>query len=371
MQSYEIQINILARILQSGNSEAITKAINKFAQLPIPKDSAHLIDQANLPYLVSYHASDNEAAKELIQNHRDTKSIDLAKETPFVLQNFYEGIMQDAEHGFIPNHLVHLLTIMISFADSGYVRTSLRLLNELEFKMEDLEGLMPKLEEFQSEFPEAQRLIQKIEWKKIVEQMRNVRVSEWDEDTDVSFETTLYSESDFDETLTDESGIDSDEYDEDFDHYFIAASCEVHVNVLAELLKTEDSDLIDVGLMMVSQVDVPLEILRKFEIEALINEHALHNKGASNLLKGLQQMDSEKQAMNNFNTFRQIKNYIQSSKTISEPMMELLVNYMENENKAYVEHIAEVLVTKKVRVNDEQVGIKEYMKGHPAIGICV
>uniref|UniRef100_A0A1I7TXV0 DUF1330 domain-containing protein n=1 Tax=Caenorhabditis tropicalis TaxID=1561998 RepID=A0A1I7TXV0_9PELO len=105
MTSYEMQVNVLARIIRTGNDEMITESIEAFEQLPVPDNYAYLLDKANFPFLVDFYASSNGTAKRLIKEHRDAKAVQIANETPFIVKDFYDGTMRASAEGTLPDHI--------------------------------------------------------------------------------------------------------------------------------------------------------------------------------------------------------------------------------------------------------------------------
>uniref|UniRef100_A0A1I7T4V8 HEAT repeat domain-containing protein n=1 Tax=Caenorhabditis tropicalis TaxID=1561998 RepID=A0A1I7T4V8_9PELO len=375
---------MLARIIRTGNYEVITGAIDQFNQLPIPDDYNNILDKANLPFLIDFFASNNEAAQRLIQDHRDAKSVQMASEIPIIVKDFYDGTMKNADEGYIQNNLFPLLTTMISTDDSNYVHTGLQILNNLEFDLEDLESLVPKLNAIRESHSEADRLIQKIEAiqlqfddadEDLELDVENDEDDDVDQDSEDDGADSLFSDHDDhnESFLSIESGFESGYEDEEeeeaaeqqYRNYMIATT-EVHAYILSSLIKTGDPRHIALGIELISELDFTLFTYRKYEIASLIREHASHCEEAIDLLNQIDRLDDVVLADDKMQTFDQIVQYIDSQPGVSMLMMDILADYLMNESRHYMDQVVQILIEKQVPLEQfKEHGVKKYLLEYP------
>uniref|UniRef100_A0A1I7TAQ7 BTB domain-containing protein n=1 Tax=Caenorhabditis tropicalis TaxID=1561998 RepID=A0A1I7TAQ7_9PELO len=368
MTSYEMKVHMLARFLQMEDDEAITNSIQELNKLPIPDNYVNLLDKYNIPFLVAFHAVGNEPAMRMMKQHRAAKEVQMAQEVPIVLKGFYDGIMEALEGNGLPNHIHNVLSVMLHMDEPEYVRTALRLWNDLDLELNDLEDLVPHLQRIREQYPEADDLMRKIESFQL----------ELDEDVDVDVELDLdndedvqedndhafFSEdddsflSDLDESfLSDDSGFESGSGDDDddeeeddeerFRHYAIAI-VEVHTKVLSFLIKTGDPRRIAFGIQMARNVDIPLFAYRKYQIPSLISEYAFYVYEAMKLWNEIDRMEEVELAEENLALFNYLMENVGSQPTISESMFCLLAEDMKNKDKEHMERVVQLFIDKDI-----------------------
>uniref|UniRef100_A0A1I7TY30 Rod_C domain-containing protein n=1 Tax=Caenorhabditis tropicalis TaxID=1561998 RepID=A0A1I7TY30_9PELO len=357
MFSFEMQVNVLARVICTGNDEIITESINAFKQLLVPDNYTSLLDNANLPFLVEAYGNNNETAKNFIKDHRALKAVQMASEAPFIAKEFYDGTMRASAEGSLPDHIVQLLTIMIHMTDSNYIRTGLQLLRDLRFKLKDLEVLMARLQKLRQVYPEAHSLIQKIEAMQL--EMDEQMESDEDEEEEQHLSNPNATFQSNQPTIVfEEEKADLDEQQLKYKY----AKCEVYLNVLSNLIKTGDSFKIALGVKMALTVLIPIAAYRKYEITSLIMNHASECKEADELWEQIDQYDKVLSATEDMNTFNFLMEDIENHSTITEPIMDILVGYLSSKNQYQLERVFQLLTDKAVPLElFQQHRIKQFL----------
>ncbi|EGT48695.1 hypothetical protein CAEBREN_01486 [Caenorhabditis brenneri] len=354
MDSYQMQFFMLARIVEANNNDSITTAVQEFEKLPRKDNYTELMDKANLPFLVDFNeagepAANNEAAKNLIREHRLLKSIKMNEEKQVIANNFYEaliGMYQKEEE--IPERTLHLLLILLGMSDEVYIKLALRLLNDLDFTMEDYETAMDGVLALQDQFPEAEALIEKIqEMQRQMEIINEILEQEEGDDREIddAQNQSFDDFEDIDEEDESFSSVDSG-FDSDSEELFMEreeaererarrldnAIHEVSAKVLAESIRSGDQGLTAFGLATLKGVHLPLHILQKYEIVALILKHAVHCQQALELWVKISNLQKTGMANEEEQLFDFILEDIKGSSEVSDSMMDVLVSYLKNGN---------------------------------------
>ncbi|CAL2044850.1 unnamed protein product [Caenorhabditis brenneri] len=352
MDSYQMQFFMLARIVEANNNDSITTAVQEFEKLPRKENYTELMDKANLPFLVDFNeagepAANNVAAKNLIREHRLLKSIKMNEEKQDIANNFYEaliGMYQKEEE--IPERTLHFLHILLGMSDEVYIKLALRLLNDLDFTMEDYETAMDGVLALRDQFPEAEALIEKIqEMQRQMEIINEILEQEEGDDREIddaqnqSFDEFEDIDEEDESFSSVDSGIDSDseelfmereEAERERARRLDNAIHEVSAKVLAESIRSGDQGLIVFGLATLKGVHLPLHILQKYEIVALILKHAVHCQQALELWVKISNLQKTGMANEEEQLFDFILEDIKGSSEVSDSMMDVLVSYLKN-----------------------------------------
>ncbi|EGT48701.1 hypothetical protein CAEBREN_11433 [Caenorhabditis brenneri] len=354
MDSYQMQFFMLARIVEANNNESITMAVQEFEKLPKKDNYTELMDKANLPFLVDFNeagelAASNESAKNLIREHRLLKSIKMNEEKQDIANNFYEALIaMYSKEEEIPERTLHLLLILLGVSDEVYIKLALRLLNDLDFTMEDYETAMDGVLALQDQFPEAEALIEKIqEMQRQMEIINELMEQEEGEGDDREIDDAQnQSFDDFEDIDEEDESFSSDDsgFDSDSEELFMEreeaererarrldnAIHEVSAKVLAESIRSGDQGLIVFGLATLKGVHLPLHILQKYEIVALILKHAVHCQQALELWVKISNLQKTGMANEEEQLFDFILEDIKGSSEVSDSMMDVLVSYLKN-----------------------------------------
>uniref|UniRef100_A0A1I7TYI5 DNA primase n=1 Tax=Caenorhabditis tropicalis TaxID=1561998 RepID=A0A1I7TYI5_9PELO len=389
-----MKVHMLARFLQLEDDEAITKAIQELNKLPIPANYVNLLDKYNIPFLIDFNALGNDLATRMMKQHSAAKEVQLAQEVPIVLKGFYDAIMEALEGKDLPNHIHNVLSVMLHMDDSEYVRTALRLWNDLDLELDDLEELVPHLQRIREQYPEADVLMRKIESFQLeldedvdvdveldMEDEEDAAIEidlDFDEDVEEDDDFAFFPEahdfflSDLDESfLSDESGIESgseDEEEEDeedteerFKHYDITVA-EVHTKILSFLIKTGDPQRIAFGIQMARNVDIPLFAYRKYEITSLISEYAPYEYEALKLWNEIDRMEDVELAEENLALLNYLEEIIGSQSTFSRSMFRILANDMKYKDKEHMVRVVQLFIDNDIPLEFfQKSGVKEFL----------
>uniref|UniRef100_A0A1I7UVH6 BTB domain-containing protein n=1 Tax=Caenorhabditis tropicalis TaxID=1561998 RepID=A0A1I7UVH6_9PELO len=326
MDSYEMELNVLARIIRTGNNEAITNAVEELKKFPAPINYSRLIDKANLPFLVDTHAPKNESAMRLIKDHRVAKQVEMAKETPFIVNDFYNSMQLEIDE-----------------VDEGN--------EDIGLGMEEDEDMG-----FHLEIDEYNEL-------NLEEQDKDNGLSQKAQDDDAD---SVFSDQDA-ALMADESGSDSgfEEKEEDYKRKswkYRIASFEVHVRVLSEMIKAGDPDQIAEIIEISSNVDLPLYAYRKYEITCLIAEYAIHSDEAINLWNKIDQMEDISLEKDYMKTFNYVIECVETQSTVPKSMMGVIADYLITKDQCQMDRVVNLLIEKEIPFEFfKEYRIKQYL----------
>ncbi|CAL2044857.1 unnamed protein product [Caenorhabditis brenneri] len=371
MDAYEMQFFTLARIISTGNYEIITEAIKKIEQLPIKDNYIELIDKANLPFLVNFHASRNPTAITFIQEHRRLKSIAMNRERQEIADNFYEALMKQFPQGqYIPVQNRHLLKMLLHMSESVLVKLGLRLFTDMDFSIDDYDTVMDRVYAMRNQYPEAEPLIKKFETMELQFDIVDEDLEEDEENNMEEPEEEMFDdiesqdeEDDDDDVrnasfMSNESGFESDSeelfmerHQEEQEHgqKLDNAIEEVLATILAASIRTGNPQQIRYAMDVLSGIELPYRILQKHEIARLIHEYAIHSVSALELFSDIQNLSERSIRNENRNVFNQIMKDVKKCSEITLPMMDLLVGYLVLGHHTPESHqVIEVLLEKTV-----------------------
>ncbi|CAL2045360.1 unnamed protein product [Caenorhabditis brenneri] len=385
MDAYEMQFFTLARVISTGNYENITEAIRKIEELPMQDNYTELIDKANLPFLIAFHASGNPEAVKFLNEHHRLKSIRMDREKQEIADNFYEALMKQYPQGqYIPMQNLHLVTTLLCMADPVLIKLGFRLLTDMDFSIDEYEGVMEKVYAMRDQYPEAESLIKKYETLELQFDMVDEDLEEDDEnnmeeageETFDDFDRQDEDDDDFDvhnaSFSSTESGFESDSeelfmerHQEEQEHgqKLDNAIKEVLAMILAVGIRSGNPQQIVYAMELLDSVELPYHIFQKYEITSLIHEFAIHSEEALDLWNHIQVLSERSLENENRIVFNQIMKDAKKCSEITCPMMDLLVSYlMPGHNTPEAHQVIKVLLEKSVPFElFQKHQVKEYL----------
>ncbi|CAL2044856.1 unnamed protein product [Caenorhabditis brenneri] len=385
MDAYEMHFFTLARVISTGNYESITEAIRKLEELPMQTNYTEMIDKANLPFLIIFHASGNPDAVKLLNEHHRLKSIEMDRERQDIADTFYEALMKLFPQGEdIPMRNLHLLTTLLYMAEPVLIKIGFRLLTDMDFSIDEYEGVMEKVYAMRDQYPEAELLIKKYETLELQLDVVDEDLEEDDENNMEEAEEEMFDDIDSqDEDDNDddvhnasftstESGFESDSEElfmerqqEEQEHLqkLDNAINEVLAMILAVSICSGNPQQIDIAMELLDGVVLPYHIFQKYEITSLIHEYAIHSEGALELWDHIQFLSGRSLENENSNVFNQLMKDAKKCSEITFPMMDLLVGYlMPGHNTPEAYQVIEVLIEKTVPLElFQKHQVKEYL----------
>ncbi|CAL2043570.1 unnamed protein product [Caenorhabditis brenneri] len=300
-----MQALVLARVIQTGNQEMITRAVEEFKKFPVTDDLIKVIDEANLPYLVDRYASDNDSAVALIQEHRKSKEAKMSNEKASLLIYFRGNILNKYIGKEVPEHIQLSLSLMMRLIDVEMVQVALQLLTELEISLEIYYNIFDIVKDIRRDIPEAEALYQKIQerirkFEVVDEYMELDGGSNIDSDVSDSEVSEVHSSSLVSETSV-ESGFDSDFEEirmeqEQQTREFQDNIAEVLMMTLAGIIKSGDVETIKLAIETFQDFPFSLQLYQKYEIQSLVLAHASNCDAAKDLCRRISMLEKEEMA---------------------------------------------------------------------------
>ncbi|EFP02180.1 hypothetical protein CRE_24966 [Caenorhabditis remanei] len=257
MNTTEMQYQLLAQVVQTGNNQLITRYINQLP--PHHSSTVHLFDSCNLPYIIKKHCKHNRAANRLLKTHHVIKGIQMEEEKAMMLETFRNGFkeMFDGEEEELPGNVVELLMHFVRSEDKDYTSLAFGLLADSRVNFTDLVEMIEDVIE-----KVADRLAEKI---RVMGRNREVV----DEDMEMDFdgeEDEIEEEDDADASfLSTDSGINEFEVED------LAQEILIHILMTSLLDKNEQLICNSIDFIFkTSESEFSLDLYQKYEIARLL-----------------------------------------------------------------------------------------------------